>query len=307
MTSPPKPTGLPSLPPPTDTPWTVRRVLAWTREEFLRRGVDGARLDAEVLLAHALKCSRMQLYLEMDKPLLPDELGAFKAMVKRRAARVPVSQIVGSREFWNRRFSVSSNVLTPRPETEQLVEDVLAHAKTRPVSSILDVGTGSGCLAISLALELAGSRVTAVDVSPEALVVARANGTELGATVEWLQSDLLTALPAEARFDVVVSNPPYLTPAEWDVAMPEVKQHEPRLALVGDGDDGLGHHRRLAQQVLPRLIAGGGAWIELGWKQGPAALELWKAAASSDDTVDLLKDLEGRDRVIRVKRAVSTV
>ncbi len=297
-----KPMPASSLPPAPskDAGWTVRRVLAWTREEFTRRGVDNPRLDSEVLLAHALHVTRMQLYLDLDKPLLPAELATYKALVKRRAAREPVSHILGQREFWGRPFHVTKDTLAPRPDTETVVDDVLTWAKGRPAPlRVLDVGTGTGCLAITLALELAGSVVTAVDLSPAALDVARVNTAALNAPVELLESDLLAALPSDARFDVVVSNPPYLTTPEWEAADPEVRQHEPLLALVGGDEDGLALHRRLAATLRDRVNPGGGIWAELGWKQGPAALALWQAAWP-DATVTLLKDLEKRDRVVRV-------
>ena len=289
---------------PPDVPWTTRRVLTWTQEELVRRKVDSPRLDAEVLLAAALGVSRLQLYLDMDKPLRPDELTAFRAMVRRRSAREPVSHILGRREFWGRPFVVTPDVLCPRPETEGIVEDALAHAKRRTGTPpcILDVGTGTGCLAVTLALELLGAVVTAVDISPAALEVARRNAQALGATVTFLLGDMAGPLAADASFDIVVSNPPYLTAAEWGEAPPEVRNHEPKVALVGADADGLGHHRALASSVWPRVGASGVLWAELGAGQGVAGVRLWESAVGGAGKVDLLKDLAGRDRVVRVTR-----
>lgn len=280
-------------------PWTIRRVLAWTVEEFGRRKVDNPRLDADLLLAHALGVKRLHIYMDLDKPLRPEELTSFKALVRRRAAREPVSHILGRREFWGRPFQVTGDTLAPRPETEFIVQEVLGRWKGRPAPSVVDVGTGTGCLAITLALELAGADVKGVDISPAALAVARGNGAALGAAVQWLESDMDAALAADARFDVVVSNPPYLTRAEWDAAPPEVRNHEPVLALVGADDDGLGHHRALARRFWPRVKPGGGLWAELGAGQGATALALWQAAAPGTD-VAVLRDLAGLDRVVRV-------
>ncbi|MEW5852012.1 MAG: peptide chain release factor N(5)-glutamine methyltransferase [Myxococcota bacterium] len=296
MTTPPeKPTA-------KDAPWTVGRVMAWTREEFQKRKLDSPRLDAEILLGQALGLTRVQLYMDWEKPLKPEELTAFKNMVRRRAAREPVSLIIGEREFYGRPFKVTRDTLTPRPDTETLVEDVVRRHRGREGLRILDVGTGTGCIAITLALELPGSTVTAVDISAGALEVARENSARLGANVELLLSDMDGALAAAARFDVVVSNPPYLTEAEWKEAPPEVRDYEPRTALVGDDVDGLGHHRALAGKLWPRVLSGGGLWAELGWKQGPAAVTLWKDLAGAAD-VTLLQDLEKRDRVVRVTRS----
>jgi release factor glutamine methyltransferase len=286
--------------------WTIRRVLQWTREEFTRRDIENPRLDAEVLLGHALSLTRMQLYLDLERPLSPAELSGYRALVKRRSAREPVSHIVGRREFWSRPFAVTADTLAPRPETEHLIELALEHRKralaaTFPLA-VLDVGTGTGCLAITLKLEWPDAAVTAVDLSPKALEVARQNATALGADVAFLLGDLDAPLPADARFHMVVSNPPYLTESEWEDAPPEVKQHEPRLALVGADADGLGHHRALAQRVWPRLLPGGLMLVELGHQQGASARALWATAVGDRGEVSLVQDLEKRDRVIVARR-----
>lgn len=285
-----------------EVPWTIRRVLMWTVEEFTKRKVETPRLDADVLLAHALGVTRLQLYLDMDKPLKGDELTSFKAMVRRRASREPVSHILGRREFWGRTFTVTKDTLAPRPETELIIEDVLACCKTRtvPVGSVVDVGTGTGCLAITLALEIPAVVVTAVDLSEQALEVARANSVGLKATIHCIAGDMDAGLPQEARYDVVVSNPPYLTQPEWECAPPEVRDHEPAMALVGADADGLGHHRALLKRFWPRVQPGGGLWAEIGSTQGEAASALWQAGVEVGASVTVLKDLAGLDRVVRV-------
>jgi len=289
---------------PDSQPWTIRRVLAWTREEFVRRQLDSPRLDAELLLGHALNLTRMQLYLDLDRPLAAAELAGFKALVKRRAAREPVSQIVGTREFFSRPFKVTRDTLTPRPETEHIIEDVMERLKKAapPSVAMVDVGTGTGCIAITLRLQWKDSVVTALDISKEALQVARGNAASLQADVTFLESDMDAALPADAQFHVVVSNPPYLTEGEFKAADPEVREWEPRMALVGDDADGLGHHRRLARLFWPRVLPGGGLWAELGAGQGAAAKALWTEVAGDAGDVVILKDLAGLDRIARVTR-----
>lgn len=284
-----------------ETVWTVRRVLAWTREEFDRRGVDNPKLDAELLLAHALGSQRIQLYMEMDKPLLAAELVAFRALMKRRAQREPVSHILGRRDFWKHTFRVTPHTLAPRPESELLVELALAHPRAASTPRrVLDVGTGTGCLAICLALEWKDALVHALEVDDDTLAVARANAVALNAPVEFHLGNLAGPWAPQGAYDVVVSNPPYLTPVEWESVDPEVKRHEPKGALVGWDDDGLGHHRALLQRVWPAVAAGGVMLVELGAGQGPAAMDIW---SSSGGTVTLHRDLAQRDRVVRVVRA----
>lgn len=279
-------------------------MLAWTREEFERRKLDSPRLDAEILLGHALSMTRMQIYLDLDRPLAPQELSTFKALMKRRTAREPVSQIVGNKEFYSRNFKVTRDVLTPRPETEHIVEDVVKFLKPGTIASpsIVDVGTGTGCLACILKLEVKSSVVTALDISEKAIAIARENARALDADITITLSDMDAGLPADARFHVVVSNPPYLTANELTQADPEVREFEPRVALVGDDADGLGHHRRLAKSFWPRVLDGGGLWAELGSTQGPAARKLWAEHVGPSGDVVILKDLAGHDRVVRVRR-----
>jgi release factor glutamine methyltransferase len=241
-------------------PWTPLRLLAWTQGYFARNGVDGPRLTAELLLAHALGCDRVRLYLDFDKPMAEPDLAAFRELVRRRVEREPTAYLVGKKEFYGRPFQVDARVLVPRPETELVLEAALEALPEG--GQALDLGTGSGALAVSLALERPGASVTATDLSPEVLALARENAERLGATgVTFLAGDLYDAVPPGARFHLIVSNPPYLPRGELDTLPPEVLR-EPRLALDG-GADGLALLRRIAAGAPARLRPGGALVLEM--------------------------------------------
>ncbi len=233
----------------TDEAWTPLRLIAWTQGFFAKGGVDAPRLTAEILLAHALSCDRMRLYLDFDKPLGAPELSAFRELVRRRAAGEPTAWLTGRREFLGHAFRVTPEVLVPRPETELLVEAALAALPQG--GALLDLCTGSGCIAISVALARPDARVVATELSPAALAVARANGDALGAKVEWLEGDLDGPVAAGERFDVIVSNPPYVPSGEIAGLSREVRK-EPRMALDG-GVDGLDTLRRIVSCAPSRL------------------------------------------------------
>jgi release factor glutamine methyltransferase len=236
--------------------WTPLKLLAWSQEWFAKKGVDAPRLTGELLLAHALRCDRVRLYLDFDKPLGDVELGAFRELVKRRADGEPTAYLVGRREFWGRPFRVTPDVLVPRPETELLVEAALAALPDG--GTALDLCTGTGAIGISLALEKPGARISATDLSPAALAVARENATALGATVEFREGDLFAALAPGLRFDLIVSNPPYVPSGELAGLSREVRR-EPVMALDG-GPDGLALLRRIAADA-PRWLAPGGTLL----------------------------------------------
>jgi release factor glutamine methyltransferase len=239
--------------------WTPLKLLGWTQGFFAGKGIDAPRLTAELLLATALGCDRVRLYLDFDKPVGDGELARYRELVKRRAAGEPTAYLTGAREFFGHRLAVDPRVLIPRPETEQLVE--LGLAALPEGGAALDLGTGSGALAIALKLGRPGAAVTAVDLSPEALEVARANATALGAPVTFLAGDLYAPLPPELRFDLVVSNPPYVPTAELAGLQREVLR-EPRLALDG-GTDGLEVLRRVVAGAPSRLRPGGLLLLEM--------------------------------------------
>lgn len=259
--------------------WTVLELLRWTTEYFQRHGIEGARLDAEVLLAHALDSERLRLYIDYEKPVLPDERERFRELVGRRAReRVPVSLLLGQREFWSLSFRVTPDVLTPRPETETLVEAALAKLPDREDRSrILDLGTGSGAIALSIALERPRAEVTATDISEAALQIAAENadrlqvglqvGLEARKRVRLLAGDLFEPVAGE-RFDLIVSNPPYVARRDAGTLPPELG-HEPEQALFG-GEDGLEVIRRLVAEAPDHLSPGGWLGIELAPEQAEA-------------------------------------
>ncbi|QDE69907.1 peptide chain release factor N(5)-glutamine methyltransferase [Myxococcus xanthus] len=276
-------------------PWTIRRVLTWTTQHFEKRQVDAPRLTAEILLSYVLKLSRVRLYVDLDRPLSKDELGAFRALIERRMAGEPTQYLTGVREFYNRPFKVDARVLIPRPETELLVEAALRMLPKNAPGRALDVCTGSGCIAISLAAERPQATVIATDLSPDACALARENAQALGVAdrVTVLQGDLFAPVPEGERFQVVVSNPPYIASGEIPGLSAEVRR-EPKLALDG-GPDGLVAVRRVVTGARQWLEPGGLLAMEIGEDQGPAVLELLRAAGYADARVE--KDLERRERM----------
>lgn len=280
----------------TTEEWTVRKVLDWTRGHFEKQDIDAPRLTAELLLAHLLKVNRVKLYVDLDRPLQKDELAQYKALIQRRLAHEPTQYLMGVREFYGRPFTVDARVLIPRNETELLVEAVLRALPKDAPTRVLDVCTGSGCIALSIAAERPQASVWATDLMPAALEVAKVNAEALGlgARVSFMQGDLFAAVPVGPTFDVIVSNPPYVKTSELATLQKEV-QREPRSALDG-GDDGLDFIRRIAAEVLPRLKPGGLLALEIGEDQGPATAELLTRAGCHDVRVE--PDLERRDRMV---------
>jgi release factor glutamine methyltransferase len=286
-----------------DKTWTVLELLKWTTDYFSRSGIDTARLDAEVLLAHALEIPRLRLYIDHEKPVLPEERDAYRSLVQRRAQeRVPVSQLLGAREFWSLDFKVTSDVLTPRPETETLVEYGLSKAIAETPTSdpsdaprILDLGTGSGAIALALASELPHADVTGTDLSERALQIAHLNADQLHMSerVRFLQGDLFAPVASE-RFDLIVSNPPYVARAD-EGSLPKELLHEPEMALFS-GQDGLDVIRRLVASAGDHLTRGGWLGIELSPEQADEVeQELTKAGFVE---VERRFDLASRVRVV---------
>jgi release factor glutamine methyltransferase len=276
--------------------WTPLAVLEWTGRRFSEAGIENPRLDAQILLAHGLGCDRVHLYTQFDKPLRDAELARCRELVKRRLAREPVAYLVGRREFWSIDFEVDGRVLIPRPETETLVGETLARISDRDRALLIaDVGTGSGVLAISLLRELPRASMVATDVSAEAVEVAKSNAERLGVAdrISFRIGDLCEAFAPGTRFDVIVSNPPYVTTSECKALAPEV-QREPKLALDG-GASGLVLLERLIRQAGAFLAPGGWLGLEHGNRQAEAVAGLF--AREGFKNVTHRKDLAGHDRV----------
>ena len=255
-------------------PWTVASVLKWATDDFRTRGIENPRLDAEVLLAFALGVPRTQLFIDLPKPLDPKELTAFRDLVKRRRVREPVAYLRGFREFYGRDFKVDARVLIPRPDTECLVDVALKQTAHVSLSMrALDLCTGSGCVAITLARERPTSTVLATDASEDALAVARDNALRLGAyNVAFARADLFSGLTGE--FDVITANPPYIASAEVETLSPDIVKHEPRLALDG-GTDGLALVRRIVEDAPKLLVQGGTLAMEIGAGQAEIVSEIF--------------------------------
>lgn len=281
----------------TETRWTVLEMVRWTAGWLAERGFHNPRLNAELLLAGSLGLKRLDLYLQHDRPLSPEELAAFKARLLRRAKREPLQYIDGVAAFRDLVLSVDRRVLIPRPETELLVQAVLDWAQGREALAAVDVGTGSGAIALALATEGPFSRVVAIDASEDALAVARANRETAapGAPVDFRPGDLLDPVRGE-RFDVVVSNPPYVGDDEREALDAEVRDWEPAQALFA-GVGGLDVIRRLVAQAPDALVPGGVLAMEIGAAQGEAVCALIRGDGRFGEP-GIVKDLAGRDRVV---------
>lgn len=280
--------------------WTIGRLLQWSESFFRDKGIETPRLDAEVLLSHVLEKPRIYLYVHYDQPLDPEELAAYRGFVRRRAAREPVAYLLGEREFMGITFAVSPAVLVPQPDTETLVGEAEKRLRGTPGARIADVGTGSGAIALSLLYMLPNLTAAAVDISPEALKVARENAAclSLSDRVTFYEGDLLAPLRGQT-FDAIVSNPPYI-PREDIAALPIEVQAEPRLALDG-GVDGLDFYRRLTREAAALLRPGGFLAVEAG--RGEAAAISDMARAQGWGEVEIAQDLAGIDRVVTMYRA----
>jgi len=271
-------------------------VLTRTQSYLASKGSPSARLDAELLLSHVLDMDRLQLYLQHDRPMNDQELAALRDPVRRRGNREPLATIVGHKEFWSRDFQVIPGVLVPRPDTETLILaalDLIPEGEDRVF--VADVGSGSGCVGLTLALERDQVRLFALDASPAALACTKANVQALGLQdrVAVLRSDLLGAVPADRPIDVVVSNPPYIASQDIEGLAPEIRDHEPRVALDG-GPDGLDFYRRLVPVAAER--ARKAVLVEVGADQAIPVMAMFKDAGLK--LVRTRADLAGVERVV---------
>jgi release factor glutamine methyltransferase len=275
--------------------WTIRRVLDWTRGHFEKQDVDAPRLTAELLLSFTLKTERVRLYMDLDRPLTKEELAAYRALIQRRLGGEPTQYLLGQKEFYGRKFTVDARVLIPRSETELLVEAVVRALPVDQPARVLDLCTGSGCIALTIAAEREHASVWATDLSPDALAVARLNAETLAVDprVTFFEGNLFAPLPAQATFDVIVSNPPYIATGELAGLQREV-QREPRLALDG-GPAGLDLLGAIIDQALARLKPGGLLALELGDDQGAAVQAHLTRAGYRDVRIE--KDLARLDRL----------
>lgn len=285
--------------------WTIGRLLNWTTDFLREKGADSPRLDAEVLLAHARSCQRIELYTAFEEEAAEPLRESFRELVKRRAAGTPVAYLVGHREFFSMPFQVTPDVLIPRSETELIVVRTLDLAKSQASADslrIADVGTGSGILAVCCAKHLPKSSVTAIDVSPNALAVAKTNAEqhEVADQIEFVESDLFDKCPSETEFDVIVSNPPYVATHEMAELAPSVREYEPHLALDG-GEQGTEVIARLIPQAVQRLKPGGWLLMEVGPYNAQRVEELVIAESGLSLEVTI-PDLAGHPRVVQAQK-----
>lgn len=286
-------------------PATIAETLKLASGVLRDASISNDVLDAQTLLAEAIGRDRTYLIINFNRELSEEELAKFRRLIERRASGEPLQYIVGRQEFFGLEFEVNPSVLIPRPETELIIEEAIRLAHDLPAPKIVDVGTGSGCIAVTLARELSRSRVIASDVSLDALAVAKRNATRNGveARIDFVATDLLEAL-AEAPFaDFIISNPPYVSEKEMTTLQREVRDWEPRIALTDFGD-GLSFYRRLLKDSASRLAPGGYFLCEMGYSQSGAIMEmvdenLWEDAR-------LLDDLQGIPRILTVKRGKIT-
>ncbi len=288
----------------SESQWLTLDLLKVAEEHFREKKIEASRLNAEILLAHVLRSTRMDLYLRYDRPVYQEELDAFRSLCRERLNGRPLQYITGEQIFYGHSFLVDERVLIPRPETELVLEHVLDRMRAGKAVkggnvTILDIGTGTGCLAITLALELSGANITAVDLSAEALEVAGHNARIHGVSdrIRFLQVDALAPGFADAvdgEYDVILSNPPYIPEPEWAGLEKEVKDYEPKIALTTP--DGFAFYHAITAHAPALLRAGGVLCFELHAEGAPKVLEIVNARNFRD--VELHRDYSGWDRVL---------
>jgi release factor glutamine methyltransferase len=291
-------------PPPADADdaWTVKRLRAWTADFFRKRGSESPGLDAEVLLAHVMGWQRYEVYTRQDEEVGSSDRARLRDLVRRRGEGMPVAYLVGRKEFFRVTLAVSPAVLIPRPDTEEVVVQFLDLLKAHPAPLALDVGTGSGCIALACAERHPAARFLATDISPEALALARANAEALGLAdrVEFRLGDLFAPVADAGPFDAILSNPPYIPTAVIPTLEPGVRDYEPRLALDG-GEDGLRVVSRLIAEAAPFLKHGGHLILEIGTAQEHPVREMI-AARPEFELAPTIRDAANHPRVIRATR-----
>lgn len=289
-----------------NNPWTIRGLLKVTTDYLQKKQIDAYRLTAEILLAHCLNITRMDLYLDLDRPLNDSEVSAYREAIRRRTSREPLEYITGMQEFWSLSFYVDKRVLIPRPETELLVEqavDLWKKAALNDNPRILDLGTGSGVLAVALAKEIPKARIWASDISEGAIEVARMNAqrNDVSDRIDFRHGDLLQPFAhQDLAFDLIVSNPPYVSSEEYDALPPEVRDHEPGLALEGH-QDGLFYIKRIIEQCPNFLRPGGWLLLEMAPGQTEKALELIDSIKAYSESARI-KDYSRLYRVVRARK-----
>jgi release factor glutamine methyltransferase len=289
--------------------WTIGELLQWTTAFFTRNGIDEARLSAELLLAHVLGSTRMALYTRFEYIPPPGQVAEFRELVKKRKEHVPVAYLIGKAWFYSLEFHVTPDVLIPRPDTETIVEQVIRLSRTATAwetPEILDLCTGSGCIAIALAKNLPHARLTASDISEAGLAIAKKNAMThaVAEKIRFISGNLfepIAAMTPPVLFHAIVSNPPYIVADKISALMPEVSRHEPRLALDG-GADGLDFYRRIAANAAAFLTPGGALIVETAFDQTPEVQDILLADGIFHDS-RIIRDVAGHPRCVLVRKA----
>lgn len=283
-------------------PTSIPHLLTWARDILIKAGVPSPQADAEWTLAHVLDCSRSELHLRAHQPLTPAQNAIYRNLIHRRAARIPLQHLLGNTEFYDLPFRTSPDALIPRPETETLIEVTLNQLNTCTNPRILDIGTGSGIIAITLGKSLPGSRVIATDISRKALYLASQNAHLNGIAdrISFLQTDLLTPFAKPESFHAILSNPPYIPSNAIDALQPEVRNCDPHLALNG-GCDGLDFYRKIIPASIPLLAPGGLLALEIGHNQARAVTQLLNRQMGLTH-ITIHTDLGGYPRVVLAQR-----
>ena len=283
--------------------WSILSLIDWSSEHLSSKGFESPRLTAELMLAQVLGFGRIELYTHFDQVLTAEQLAAYKALLTRRLAHEPVQYIVGETAFMGLRFFVDSRVLIPRPETEILVEQVIAHCKNTASGAmrILDIGTGSGNISVSLAKHCPGCEVLTLDISADALSVAGRNIQlhGVGDRVTMAQCDFLRDDPSPGQFDIIVSNPPYISSTEFGLLPLEIREYEPVISAT-DHADGLTFYRRIAGQATRLLQSNGWVFLEVAYDQALAVQEI--LSRSGLHNIGTVKDYSGIERVVKAQR-----
>jgi release factor glutamine methyltransferase len=282
--------------------WTVRRVLDWTTAHLKQHGSETPRLDAEILLAHARGCKRIELYTRFDEPLTEAQRAVMRDLAKRRAKSEPVAYLVGHREFFSLDFRVTPEVLIPRPDTETLVVELLDVARPLETPRILDLGTGSGCIAVAAAVNLPSARITATDLSETALAVARQNAEThaVSKRIRFLQGDLFAPLGGDEQFEVIASNAPYIADGEREALQNDVRRYEPHTALFA-GPAGTEVLFRIIEGAAARFAPQGALILEISPEQAATVRARIESNGVYED-VRVIKDSAGLARVVRARK-----
>lgn len=286
------------------TIWTIKALLDWTTNYLAQKGFESARLEAQLLLAHVLRCPKIDLLVRYDEVPSEQERSSYRELIRRRVEHWPVAYLTGTKEFFGLELEVSPAVLIPRPDTETLVLEALRRLKPMAQPRVLDLGTGSGCIAIALAKHHPQLTATATDLSPDAITLAQRNAArhQVARRIQYRTGDLFDPIPPGEAFDLIVSNPPYVTTSELATLEPTVRDHEPRLALDG-GPDGLAFYRRIVAQAAAYLVPCGHLLVEIAPHQADKVQHLFTQAGYQALTT--YRDLAGHSRVIAACKPAS--